>query len=711
MDFNRSEGGIEDFLNFRTESQFVGKFLSMTMPDSEAGAVRAVVAEHVGRLSNLPQLERRRDAMRRLQERFAPFVEIADKAQSANADVVHRIRHAAGLRAALTAHGKDASHRAGKLSEEASGHEAAAEVAAAKCREARVLHASATVEVARRKHEAAKALAEARERELDQAKRRKRLLAGAVALREILDDSARSDALRRAIDAQRADLQPLRDDLCAVGADLQATLGQRAADLRERQSAQSSEAEALRSAAREAGIARAAADESARAERLAAGRIEGDIEHAESFRNDLEQEQVLEPDESAEAASQRHVRAVRAAEAEVRELRRQADAKDREAKEHLHIQAELKAERSGLEVEIGSARENVREGEANRRSLAFHSTILGLTGESEVDPDADGVARVLAQARNRSVVMLRDAERRQEVLEADHESLEATGLASIDKDVRAVAERLRESGIRDTHPYAVYLSEILRSPEEIRQFAESDPARFVGVAVPSRDALERAREALNSLPILSRPVVVAVAADVPGDAPDDRFVLPVDETAAYDREAARELQRRIEDSLAEIAESIRAEQDRIEHLESTHRDLEAWRERFGGGRLEEARRGIERREARMLEIGREIEDLSERVAADERDARACRDGASEHERQAHACSERARRAGEHHETWESKVEGCAWRGFATSTRLKLPSSAQERTNQGGPPGAACRPACSRRGEGCGHCAGSGSNHR
>ena len=659
VDFNRSEGGIEDFLNFRTESQFVGKFLSMTMPDSEAGAVRAVVAEHVGRLSNLPQLERRRDAMRRLQERFAPFVEIADKAQSANADVVHRIRHAAGLRAALTAHGKDASHRAGKLSEEASGHEAAAEVAAAKCREARVLHASATVEVARRKHEAAKALAEARERELDQAKRRKRLLAGAVALREILDDSARSDALRRAIDAQRADLQPLRDDLCAVGADLQATLGQRAADLRERQSAQSSEAEALRSAAREAGIARAAADESARAERLAAGRIEGDIEHAESFRNDLEQEQVLEPDESAEAASQRHVRAVRAAEAEVRELRRQADAKDREAKEHLHIQAELKAERSGLEVEIGSARENVREGEANRRSLAFHSTILGLTGESEVDPDADGVARVLAQARNRSVVMLRDAERRQEVLEADHESLEATGLASIDKDVRAVAERLRESGIRDTHPYAVYLSEILRSPEEIRQFAESDPARFVGVAVPSRDALERAREALNSLPILSRPVVVAVAADVPGDAPDDRFVLPVDETAAYDREAARELQRRIEDSLAEIAESIRAEQDRIEHLESTHRDLEAWRERFGGGRLEEARRGIERREARMLEIGREIEDLSERVAADERDARACRDGASEHERQAHACSERARRAGEHHETWESKVEG--WR--------------------------------------------------
>ncbi len=659
VDFNRNEGGIEDFLSFRSESGFVRKFLSMTMPDSEAGAVRAVVAEHVGRLANLPQLERRRDAMRRLRERFAPFVEIADKAQSADANAVRRNRHAVSLQAALAEHGRDASYRAGKLSEEASGHEAAAEVAAARCREARVRHASATVETARRRHEAAKALAETRERELDEAKRLKHLLAGAVALREILDDRARSDELRRAIDAQHADLQPLRDELSALGADLQATLHQRAVDLRERQGAQSAEAEGLRSAAQEAGIARSAADESARAERLAAGRIERDIEHAESFRAALEQEQILESDESAEAASQRHERDARSAEAEARELRRQADVKEREGRDRLQSRADFEAERCGLEVEIGSARDNVQEGEAKRRALVLHSTIIELTGESEVDPDADGVARVLAQARSRSVVMLRDAERRQEVLEADRESLEVTGLASIDKDVRAVAERLRESGIRDTQPYAVYLSEILRSPKEVRQFAERDPARFVGVAVPNRDALERAREVLKPLPTLSRPVVVAVAADSPRGAPDDRFVLPVDDDAAYDREAARELQRRIEDSLAETAESIRAEQDRIEHLKSTHRDLEAWRERFGGGRLEEARRGIERREARLLEIGCEIEALSKRIAADERDARACRDGASEHQRQAHACTDRARRAGEHRETWESKVED--WR--------------------------------------------------
>ena len=347
----------------------------------------------------------------------------------------------------------------------------------------------------------------------------------------------------------------------------------------------------------------------------------------------------------------------RSAEGEARELRRQADVKDREAKEHLQSGARLNAECSGLEVEIRSARDNIQEGETKRRALAVHSTILRLTGESEVDPDADGVTLALTQAGSMSVVMLRDAERRQEVLEADRESLEAAGLASIDKDARTVAERLRESGLRDAQPYAVYLSEILRSPNEVRQFAERDPARFVGVVVPNRDSLERAREVLIPFPTLSRPVVVAVAADVPGDAPDDRFVLPVDEAAAYDREAARELRRRIEDSLTEIAESIRAERNRIDHLESTRRDLETWRNRFGSGRLEGARRGIERKEARVLEIGREVEALSERAAAGERESRACRDHAIKYERKTHASSERARRAREHHDNWESKVEG------------------------------------------------------
>ena len=258
----------------------------------------------------------------------------------------------------------------------------------------------------------------------------------------------------------------------------------------------------------------------------------------------------------------------------------------------------------------------------------------------------------------------RERELAEAVLEADRESLQSTGLASIDKDVREVGDRLRESGIRDAQPYAAYLSGILRSPAEVRRFAELDPARFVGVAVPNRDSLERARKVLKPAPPLRRPVVVAVGGDIPGGGPDDGFVLPVDQDAAYDRTAARELQRRIEATLSEIAESIRAEQERFDRLEALLRDIGAWRERFGGGRLDELRRGIDRKEARAAEIEREISALAAQSDADAGDARACRARADETERQAHACSEHAGRAREHHETWGSHVGN--WR----SARLR-----------------------------------------
>ena len=298
--------------------------------------------------------------------------------------------------------------------------------------------------------------------------------------------------------------------------------------------------------------------------------------------------------------------------------------------------------------------ETFREGDEKRRSLALDSTILELAGESEVDPDSEAVDRVLANARGKCASTLRDSERQQELLEADRESLEATGLASIDKDVRAVTERLHSSGMPDAQPFAAYLSEIVQSPEGVRRFAERDPARFAGVAVPNRKALDEARRLLQSTPPLSRAVTVAIASDVPGDAPEDRFVLAVEEPAAYDRGAAQKLQRRIEDDLARIEESIEAARGRLDRLDSTLQNLGAWRERFGGGRLDAMRQSIEKMDARIEEVGAELVALSERIETDEEGAKLFRNRARECDEHAHICTDRARRSSEHHAQWESR---------------------------------------------------------
>ena len=267
VEFNRSEGGIEDFLDFRSESQFVQKFLAMTVPEAEAGPVRAVLAEHVGRLADLPRLERRREVMFQLKERFAPFVEIAGEAQAAQEDVSRRTGNAAGLKAALKEQGTQASQRAEELSEQAKTHQTAASHAEVACRKARVEFASAMVEMARGRHESAKVSAATLEEELGQAKSRAHLLQGAVLMREILDDRKRSESLREAIDAEHADLEPRRDMLRGMGADLQATLNQRAAAMRGRQQSLTADAEQAKAAAREAEEQRTADDESAQAER------------------------------------------------------------------------------------------------------------------------------------------------------------------------------------------------------------------------------------------------------------------------------------------------------------------------------------------------------------------------------------------------------------------------------------------------------------
>ena len=655
VEFNRSEGGIEDFLNFRSESQFVRKFLAMTVPEAEAGPVRKVLAEHVGRLADLPRLQQRRDAMRQLKERFAPFVEIAGVAQAAQDDVSRRIGNAAGLKAALEDHGTQASQRAEALSEEARAHQTAASQAEVACRKARVEFASAMVEMARGRHESAKVLAETREKELEQAKSRAHLLQGAVLMREILDDRRRSESLREAIDAEHADLEPRRDALRRLGADLQETLNQLTAGMRERQQSLTADAAKAKAAAREADQERTASDESAQAERRKIAGIDVDLGHAREFRALLEEEGVLESGESAEAASHRHAEAARAGGDEALDLRRQADEREDAARAHRDRHGDLKAERSGIASEIESLQEAVREGDEKRRFLASDSTILKLTGESEVDPESDAVDRVLANAKDECAATLRDNERQQELLEADRASLEATGLASIDKDVRAVTERLRASGMADAQPYAAYLSVIVHSAEGLRRFAELDPARFAGVAVPNRNALAAARQVLQSPPPLGRPVTVAVADDVPGDAPEDRFVLAVQEPAAYDRGAARELQRRIEDDLARIEESIQAARGRLDGLDSTLQNLGAWRERFGGGRVDAMRQSISKMEARTEAVGAELVALSERIETDEEGARLFRDRARECEEQAHVCTNRARRSSEHHAQWESRV--------------------------------------------------------
>ena len=498
VEFNRNEGGIEDFLNFRTEDQFVRKFLALTLPEAEAESVRSLLAEHVARLTELPILERRRSAMHGLKERFAPFLETAREAHAAEESLAHHVNEASGLRTGLEARRAQAEARQESKREKADRHEMAANAAQAACTAARIELASATLETARRRHEVTDQSAKASESEETQARKQLTLLQAASQMRDILDDRVRAQKFQDAIDAANADLEPHRAALRRLGTTLTATLHDRGAVLRKHQRACSEAAEDLkRCAGKTDEDRRAALDHAQSAHRSIAG-IDRDLEHASESRRRLEAEGILEPSESADLAINRHALAAETAKESVRILREEADEHDCKATAERERESKLKEEQSGLRQAVGLLQNLLQQGETKRGELAFDPTILKLASVEEIDPDAEGVERLLDKEKTRTSRRVREDESRIEILKDARESLEVTGLAGIDKDVRLVVERLREAGLHDTQPHAVYTSRTLRSAAAVRSFAEHDPAAFGGVG---RSELERPRGSAPRAPL------------------------------------------------------------------------------------------------------------------------------------------------------------------------------------------------------------------
>ena len=675
VEFNRNEGGIEDFLNFRTEDQFVRKFLALTLPEAEAESVRSLLAEHVARLTELPILERRRSAMHGLKERFAPFLETAREAHAAEESLAHHVNEASGLRTGLEARRAQAEARQESKREKADRHEMAANAAQAACTAARIELASATLETARRRHEVTDQSAKASESEETQARKQLTLLQAASQMRDILDDRVRAQKFQDAIDAANADLEPHRAALRRLGTTLTATLHDRGAVLRKHQRACSEAAEDLkRCAGKTDEDRRAALDHAQSAHRSIAG-IDRDLEHASESRRRLEAEGILEPSESADLAINRHALAAETAKESVRILREEADEHDCKATAERERESKLKEEQSGLRQAVGLLQNLLQQGETKRGELAFDPTILKLASVEEIDPDAEGVERLLDKEKTRTSRRVREDESRIEILKDARESLEVTGLAGIDKDVRLVVERLREAGLHDTQPHAVYTSRTLRSAAAVRSFAEHDPAAFGGVAVPNSNALEAARRVLHSPPPLSRPMVVVNTGAEPVDVHDDRFVIPVEEAATYDRDAASALTERMETYLDRLEKNIERGEQHIERIDTTLRELKTWKECFGTERLKAWHREANQHEERIRAIDTELGAVSGSIQSTIHAAASTRKQADASHDEAHARGNRARRTREHEEQWGSRIVG--WQ----RERLKLDREAKGHENR------------------------------
>lgn len=584
LEMNRQEGGADRVMRFKTASEFA-QFAFREASDPRPAQ------ELVRRLEQLRARQSQRPA-RVLEQRFLlavqqPLREVEEQARAVSGADARLAAEHAGRVALATAIGD----RTQELLREQQSTRQAADIAAARAkdldrqaaeRDATALwhqRESLRLESAR----AEESLREAREA-LAQAKADLQATVAARSWLRLRDVRSALDALREARAQSQREREPQLQELRRAAAVYRAALEIARAQNSER----AGETRALLAANGEA-IVRAmqqqtqARDEAERVQ-LGIGDHAGRIRQRDSAWEALGREGIVREGESPEEARHRH-------DAALETLRRDADAhaariRDDEAaqQEHAARRAELEKEQATLAALLQRDRKDLSEAFGVRDALAAHPAWREIDADptdlfAEAPVHALRVARDAAQARMTGLEIEGHEDRRL----AEH--AKRTGLLPPTRDAEAAHQWLTRHGVT-AHHAGEYLAGQRLAREEVAALFAGDPARFSGIVVLTAQQLDRAR-ALPPLQGLTGPVVVALPAVDAAPADDGRIVLPSSAPGTASAPDAAEALARAEERLEELDAKKREIAARASALTALMQRLEAFREAWGAGRLDE----------------------------------------------------------------------------------------------------------------------------
>ncbi|MEG2155195.1 MAG: hypothetical protein RRY41_09470 [Burkholderiaceae bacterium] len=587
VNFSAAEGGMDSgFLTFRTETDFLAKFFGLTLDEERMASVRDSVVKACEQSKDKPKYERQRSELARLQVSVDAFVGAADHLAETDRQRQEVVARAARLGAALRTAALQAEADARAAAEQASDSNGIA-------READTSAAAAQVQadaLTRLQHEREVGRAQSRQ---DEAHARKQSLEdelsqvrGAQALSGLrLARGALLQIQELEADA-RQQLDPFRDRARRDGSRLRGALEQKArvairiADqdegIRQAAQAQLRELQSWRTQLAQA-INALSVEQSRLSER------EGQYARQ---RRQLEDEGAWTPaDASAAQASQRQAQRAERLEQEAREaeLSITSLANEARARQRAAQDAAIEAERASQAA--AQIRERIADGQAERECLSQDEVLRGAVEADLADPDSPALDGALAQWLAAQEAAIQQAVVRGAELELELSAIRDTGVAGRSADVDAVVDHLRAGGIRSARPFNTYLAEVGINAQQARQAVLADPARFLGVHVAAAE-LQAARLRLaESVPALSRPVVVSPAAVESSDRHAHAITVAPASDAAYNRAAAEHVKARLTEWAAALDQQQQQASQRYQQGLASREQLRLWRERFGASRL------------------------------------------------------------------------------------------------------------------------------
>lgn len=586
VNFSVQEGGFDTgFLNFTSETAFLQKFFHLTLDGQRASAVREAVAIACDKLRRKPSYQARLEELGKFSTVLTTF---AGKAQDYHRALAEQSAQAFdGARMALALQARSAE-RLEKQQREL-GYESDQRAFAASAADDVLSYsgqaASMTSLMYLRTAHAAAARATQADATFETIKNDIQLVRGAWALSGVQAQEAHVEELEAQAKLAEEGLLPFRAKV-----ELQGTL-LRAALKHSEQIERNTSARIARET-----IER---DEVAAAHRSA---LNDDEKHYNA--TTIARERLLSQEELYGKELNRHVSVGRLAdkgESAQAGLDRWKEWRDQQLREEAaycaqqkqheahaqdwqHKEVQLGADIGRLNGEIQSAVNFLGEGAAAREELA-QLPVTQLAIESDtVDPDSPALPAALDEVARASAVEVSICDARLRDLRTTAEAIEETGVAGRSPDVTRVVARLRDSGVRSARAFNEYLADAQEDANAARALVVSDPARFLGVSVAPSE-MEKARTVNLEAQMLTHPVVVSPIALEAEPAPSDRFVVPANSDAAYNKQAAAALAKTLSESIAN-EEQRRKEYDarRTDALAAMEK-LAAYKKRFGDGQL------------------------------------------------------------------------------------------------------------------------------
>ncbi|WP_322060280.1 hypothetical protein [Paraburkholderia sp. J63] len=590
VNFSAQEGGFDTgFLDFKTEGEFLRKFLHLTSDTAKADEARKLVVAVCEKHRRKPQFQKRRDELTKFRASLNAFAEAAHLYLETLAAQRSMLIRGAQMVQALQARAASLFLDRDRELEFEQTQRGLASLALADSTAYTKEQAAVTWAWHQKRGALAKACKEGADGQVKQLERNQQLIRAARLQKEIvgIDDELKElDALA---EAERENLKPTKDHVEIQGALLRRALFNEEQRLKgalqvldERATAREAERTALRKQR-----------DQAEADELRQVGEQSKLQAAQDSytrrRQALEVDGTfLGPDEKTPEALER-LDAEAATAASERDLHRASQQRcTREAREHRQAAAAEKVRAAGLAGKAEALGEFIARGEAGVERLAQLPALLNAVESDRVDPLSAALPARLREVVSESARQVSLGDVRLAELRATRQAIAETGVAGYSIDVALVVETLLQAGVRSAKAYNEYISHALPDASKARALVASDPARFLGVCVASTE-LEKARAVAWEARKPTRPVVVSAATLEPAEQLEERVVVPAEDDSAFNIEAAARLSLNLELRIAEEDERRSAYQERYDQTLKAVHELDTYAKEFGDGKLGQAR--------------------------------------------------------------------------------------------------------------------------